>query len=173
MTKKIIISILASAALSSTVVAKPNMEKSPEGTKKLIELAGEKSPYYRTKKEDFPKDYFLVSQNLPYLVGTALFHPESDTLKLTAEQFKTLREMKRTIVPVSAKMAKTVKTMELKLASEIVENRKDPKELGELVEKIAKTKTEMTKAHLDCIHTVQKLLTPEQFDILVELASHQ
>jgi hypothetical protein len=32
------------------------MEKNPEGMKKLAAMAGEKSPYYRAAKEDFPKD---------------------------------------------------------------------------------------------------------------------
>jgi len=171
MRKKIILTTVISLVLSSTLIAKPNMEKSPEGMKKLAAMAGEISPYYRAQKEDFPKDYFLVSQNLPYLVGTALFHPNSDTLKLKSEQLKKFQEMKKTIVPVSAKMAKEVKAMELELAKKIVEDSKDPESLNALVDKIAKAKADMTKAHLKCIYDVQKTLSKEQFETLIKLAS--
>lgn len=173
MTKRLLLTAITTIALTSTLSAKPNMEKSPEGMKKLAAMAGEMGPYFRGAKEVFPKDYFLVSQNLPYLVGTALFHPKSDTLNLKPEQLKKLQEMKTTIVPVSAKLAKEVKALELQLAKEIVVDKKDPKELAPLVEKIANIKTTMTKAHLDCIHTVQGLLSAEQFDTLIKLASHK
>ena len=48
--------------------------------KKLQKITGGKA--LRAKREVFPKDYFLVSQNLPFLVGVALFHPNSDTLNI-------------------------------------------------------------------------------------------
>ncbi len=173
MKKTMIVTSLLSLALASSLVAKPNMEKNPEGMKKLAQMAGEVGPYFRGKKETFPKDYFLVDRNLPFLVGAALFHPQSDTLNLTKEQLQKLAEMKRTIVPKSAKKAKEVKDMELELAKAIVVERKDPKALYPLVDKIAKMKAEMTKAHLNCIHDVQRLLTPEQFDKLVKLVSRK
>jgi galactose-1-phosphate uridylyltransferase len=173
MTKKIILATLTTLALSSTLIAKPNMEKSPEGIKKLATIAGEVGPYFRGKKENFPKDYFLVSKNLPYLVGVALFHPQSDTLNLKKEQLEKLKLMKKTIVPISVKLAKEVKSMELELAKKIVKEGKAPESLNHLVEKIAKTKADMTKAHLHCIYDVQNILSKEQFDILIKLVSHK
>jgi len=158
---------------SSSLMANPNMQKNPEGIKKLAQMAGEKSPYYRVKKEVFPKDYFLVSQNLPFLVGTALFNPNSDKLNLTKEQLAKFIEMKKTVVPVSAKMAKEVKAMELELAKAILEDKKTPESQYKLVDKIAKVKADMTKAHLRCINSVQKILSPEQFKTLFDLASHK
>ena len=173
MTKKVLLATVITLALSTTLTAKPNMEKSPEGAKKLAALAGDMGPYFRGEKEVFPKDYFLVSQNLPFLVGSALFHPQSDTLNLTKEQLQKLAEMKKTIVPVSAKLAKEVKTLELELANGIIVEKKNPKELAPLVDKIAKIKSAMTKAHLDCIHTLQGFLSNEQFDTLIKLVSHK
>ena len=173
MTKKIILATVATVALTSALVAKPNMEKNPENVKKLAAMGGEMSPYYRGGKEAFPKDYFLVDRNLPFLVGTALFHPQSDSLNLSPEQIQKLVEMKNTIVPASAKMAKEVKAMELELAKEIIVEKKSPESLNDLVDKIAKAKADMTKAHLKCIHDVQQLLTPEQFDKLIQLVSNK
>ncbi|MCF6245094.1 MAG: hypothetical protein L3J43_08650 [Sulfurovum sp.] len=173
MRKQIIMTAVLVMGLSTAGMAKANMQKNPEGMKKLASMAGEMSPYYRAKKEVFPKDYFLVSQNLPFLVGTALFHPNSDTLNLSKEQLAKLAEMKKTIVPVSAKLAKEVKSMELELAKAVVDERKDPQTQKALVEKIAEVKEKMTMAHLDCIHTVQNLLSKEQFETLLKLASHK
>jgi hypothetical protein len=170
--RKTVVATLA-VALISSLMAKPNLEMNPENLKKLAQMAGEKSPYYRAEKENFPKDYFLVSQNLPFLVGAALFHPESDKLKLTKEQLDKLVNMKKTIVPVSAKMAKRVKALELELAKNILEKNVTPESQAKLVDEIAKLKADMTKAHLSCIDTVKKLLSPEQFKTLLELVSNK
>jgi len=159
-----------SLALSSFLLASPNMQKG-EGAKKLAQMAGEKSPYYRAKKEAFPKDYFLINQNLPFLVGVSLFHPQSDQLKLSKEQLDKLVVMKNTTVPAAAKVAKQIKAMELELAKAMIEEHKDPKSQYELVEKIAKLRTDLTKAHLQCIHDIQSVLSPEQFQILIKLAT--
>ncbi len=171
MKKNLLLAAALSVAVATQGVAKPNAQKDPEAFQKLMKMGGETSPYYRAQKEDFLKDYFLVSQNLPFLVGTALYHPEGDTLKLTSEQLSKLQNMAKTIVPVSAKMAKEIKTMELQLAKAVLEEGKDPKSVEELVKKIADAKEKMTMAHLDCIHTVQKLLSKEQFATLLKLAS--
>ena len=151
-------------------MADANLEKG-EGAKKLAKMAGEKSPYYRSAKESFPKDYFLVSQNLPFLVGISLFHPNSDTLKLDKKQLEAIIKSKNTTVPVAVKMAKQIKAMELELAVASLDEKKDPKSLNELVEKISKARTDLTKAHLACIHNIQQILSDEQYATLLKLAS--
>jgi len=167
--KKTVITTLVALGLTSTLFAKPYMQKTPQMAKKVKEIMGETSPYYRAQKEDFPKDYFLVNQNLPFMVGVILFHPQGDKLNLTKEQLAKFKEMKKTIVPQSMKLAKKVKTLELKLTKEIIEEGKDPKELYPLVDEIAKLRADLTKAHLNCIHQVQSILSKEQFKTLLEL----
>jgi len=156
--------------LATSLMADPNIQMG-EGAKKLAQMAGEKSPYYRAAKEDFPKDYFMVNQNLPFLVGVSLFHPNSDQLKLSKEQLAKLVKMKNTTVPAAAKVAKEIKTMELQLAKAMVEEHKEPKSQFELVEKISKLRTDLTKAHLKCIFEIQDVLSKEQFKTLVSLAT--
>ena len=170
MTKKIMIITGLLVALTANITASPNLEK-PKGPSKLMKMAGEKSPYYRAQKESFPKDYFLVSHNLPFLVGISLFHPNSDTLKLDKEQLASIVKSKDTTVPVAAKIAKQIKTMELELANAILEEKKTPESLTELVAKISKARTDLTLAHLDCIHNIQQLLSEEQYKQLLVLAS--
>jgi len=169
MTKLTLLTTL-SLTLATSLMAEPNMQMG-EGAKKLAQMAGEKSPYYRAQKEAFPKDYFMVNQNLPFLVGVSLFHPQSDKLNLSKEQLEQLVKMKNTTVPVAAKIAKEIKSMELELAKAMVEEHKEPKSQFELVEKISKLRTDLTKAHLQCIYDIQNVLSKEQFQTLLKLAT--
>ncbi len=171
--KKTVISTIVALAVTSSLFAKPYMEKTPQMMQKMKQVAGEKSPYYRAKKEVFPKDYFLVSQNLPFMVGVILFNPNADKLNLSKEQLAKFKMMKKTIVPKSMKLAKKVKMMELNLAKEILEEGKTPKELYPQVDEIAKLKADLTKAHLNCIHQVQSILSKEQFKTLLELIKNK
>jgi len=168
--KKIALLTTISLAMATTIMAQPNMQMG-EGAKKLAQMAGDKSPYYRVQKEAFPKDYFMVNQNLPFLVGVSLFHPQSDELKLTKEQLDKLVAMKNKTVPAAAKVAKEIKALEMQLAKAMLEEHKEPKSQTELVEKIAKLRTDLTKAHLHCIYEIQNVLSAEQFKTLLKLAS--
>ena len=168
--KKIALITTLSLGIFTSLMAEPNMQMG-EGAKKLAQMAGEKSPYYRAEKEAFPKDYFMVNQNLPFLVGVSLFHPQSDKLKLSKEQLEQLVKMKNTTVPAAAKIAKEIKGMELELAKAMVEEHKEPKSQFELVEKISKLRTDLTKAHLQCIYDIQNVLSEEQFKTLISLAT--
>jgi len=150
--------------------AAPNLEVG-DGAAKLAKMAGEISPYYRAAKEDFPKDYFLVSQNLPFLVGVSLYHPNSDSLKLDKEQLEKIIKLRDKTVPAAAKVAKEIKALETKLAKEILEEKKAPKELEQLVDEISSLRTALTKAHLECIHDIQQVLSAEQYAQLMIVAA--
>jgi len=168
--KKLTLLTTLSLTLATSLMAEPNMQMG-EGAKKLAQMAGEKSPYYRAQKEAFPKDYFMVNQNLPFLVGVSLFHPQSDKLKLSKEQLDQLVKMKNTTVPAAAKVAKEIKALETELAKAMIEEHKEPKTQYELVDKISKLRTDLTKAHLQCIYDIQNVLSPEQFKTLISLAT--
>ena len=170
--KKITLLTTLTLTLATSLFAQSNMQMG-EGAKKLAQMAGEKSPYYRASKEAFPKDYFMVNQNLPFLVGVSLFHPDSEKLKLSKVQLDKLVKMKNSTVPAAAKVAKEIKTMELELAQAMIKEHKEPKSQYALVEKISKLRTDLTKAHLDCIYKIQEVLSPEQFKTLISLASQK
>ena len=167
------LAILSSIILTfgmSAASATPNLEVGDEAAK-LAQMAGETSPYYRATKEDFPKDYFLVSQNLPFLVGASLYHPMSDSLNLDKKQLEDVIKLRDKTVPAAAKVAKEIKALETELAKTILEDKKNPKELGELVDKISGMRTALTKAHLECIHDVQQVLSAEQYTQLLKIAA--
>jgi hypothetical protein len=169
--KKILTTIIAATMLlgMGTLQAKPNLEMG-DGAAKLAKMAGEKSPYYRAAKEAYPKDYFLVSQNLPFLVGISLYHPQSDSLKLDKKQLDKIIELRDQTVPAAAKVAKQIKAMEMELAKSILEDKKDPEQLKTLVDKISVMRTDLSKAHLDCIHNIQQVLSAQQYSQLLKIA---
>jgi hypothetical protein len=168
--KKTALAIFIALTIGSTGIlsAKPNLEMG-DGAAKLAKMAGEKSPYYRAKKEAFPKDYFLVSQNLPFLVGISLYHPNSDSLKLNKEQLDKIIKLRDKTVPAAAKAAKMIKSVETELAKAILEEKKKPEEIADLVSRISEMRTALTTAHLSCIHDIQQILSDEQYGQLLKL----
>ncbi len=172
--KKTVIAIIATtiALGMGSLQAKPNLEMG-EGATKLAKMAGEKSPYYRAAKESYPKDYFLINQNLPFLVGISLYHPQSDSLELNKDQLNKLIQLRDKTVPAAAKVAKQIKAMEMELAKSILEDKKAPDQLKALVDKIAVMRTDLSKAHLDCIHNIQQILSTNQYSQLLKIATSQ
>jgi len=157
---------------ATSLQAAPNLTMKKESLEKTAQMAGAPSPYYRCEKEAFPKDYFLVSQNLPFLVGVALFHPQSDRLKLSKEQLDAIVKLKNETVPAAMKAAKQIKTQELALADAVLSG-EDPAKLDAQVDTIASERTALSKAHLRCIAKMRQILSSEQFRTLLELASRK
>ena len=144
--------------LVTGLMAKPNV---PMGDMKakMAKMAGESSPF--NHNENFPKDYFLIPKNLPFLVGLTLHHPMSSTLGLSKEQIEKIAKIKKDTVPEVLKSAKEIKTLELKLV-EMIRNEAPVTELDTTVDKIAAMKAALTKKHLRCIKAVRAVLSKEQ-----------
>ncbi len=155
---------------ATIVVAKPNMPRG-DFEVKLMKIAGKKGMFC-TEKENFPKDYFLVPRNLPFLVGLSLYHPKSSILNLSKKQIEQIIKIKNKTVPAVIKKVKKVKKLEFQLAKNIAINSNSAKSQYELVEKIAKLRTELTKAHLQCINDVRSILTKEQYEKLLKYATN-
>ena len=158
--------------VATVLIAKPNVEKL-EDFKARLAKAADKPGMFLRGKEVFPKDYFLVPKNLPYMVGLSLYHPQSSTLNLNDNQIEKIQKIKKSTVPAVLKVAKEIKKLELELAKNIAIEDKEPKSQYELVDKIAKLKADLTKAHLRCISDVKKILTKEQFEKLLQYAIHK
>ena len=159
--------IILSMALAAN--AEPIMKEN-SCAKKLMKMKGEKGPYNHAAKEPFPQGYFLVNANMPFLVGTILFHPQGDTLKLNKKQLDAVVALQKKTVPEAAKAAARIKKMELELAESALGKNSDLTKLDTLVDEIARAKAELTKAHLRCIAKVKKILSEEQYRHLLELA---
>ncbi len=159
------ITVTLALGLVTILMADANIPIDQKAMKaKTAKIAGETSKF--NKNEDFPKDYFLISKNLPFALGLTLHHPKSSTLGLSKEQIDKLVTMKKEKKPSIIKLAKEIKAMELSLLSllETDEGSKTEisKEMSDLVDNIAKKKAELTKSHLQCVIEVQNVLTKEQ-----------
>lgn len=150
--------IVTSLALATVLMAKPNVPIGDMKTK-LAKMAGEKGVF--AKYEVFPKDYFLISKNLPWLVGLTLHHPMSSTLGLSNEQIKKIKKIKATTIPTVIKAAKEIKTLELAL-SKMIDDGATDLQLNEAIDKIGALKIALTKKHLVCIKTTREILSEEQ-----------
>ncbi len=164
--KRIVTAGLA-LGLATVLMAKPNIDNS-EFKVNLSEMAGGKGIF--APNEVFPKDYFLISKNLPFSVGLTLHHPESSTLELTKGQIGKIQEIKGATMPTVIKSAKEIKALELALSDKMVKGAK-AEDMGAEVDKIATLKAALTKAHLKCIESVREVLTEKQRKILLGYAS--
>ncbi|PIF04331.1 MAG: hypothetical protein CSA86_02165 [Arcobacter sp.] len=144
----------------------------PKGdfSKKLKKASGEPGKFV-VGKDNFPKSYFLVHKNLPFLAGLSLHHPKSSSLGLSKKQIDAILEIKKRTVPAVIKAAKKIKKLELQLAQNIAIESNSAKSQYQLVEEIGQLRTQLTKAHLQCINEVRAVLSKEQYKILLSYAT--
>lgn len=165
----VIVSIIASTMLFSTLaVAKPNLPPPVEEFVKTEKMVGPAGPF--VAKENFPKDYFLIPKNLPSLVGMTLYDPSSSNLELSKEQIDAILKIKKELTTVALEKSLAVKKLELEIVEKIglKNDGTKAKELYPKIDEIAKLKTELTKMHLDCIEKVKAVLTPKQFEEMLD-----
>ena len=156
--KKIITISLLSAAVATSLIAKPNIDPTKMKAS-LAQMAGEKGVF--AQNEMFPKDYFLISKNLPFLVGLTLHHPMSSDLNLSKEQIEKIQMIKGKLMPSIITSAKEIKALEIELAQNMMKGKKASDMLTE-VDKIGDLKIALTKEHLKCIESVLAVLTEDQ-----------
>jgi len=134
----------------------------------LAAAATDKGVY--TQYDRWPKDYFLIPQNLPFLVGLSLYHPGGKVLDLSEEQKNAIHAIRNRTVPAVLKMAGPIKEKELELAEKLIARKMDPEKLYALVDEIAVMRAELSKAHMVCIKDVQNILDSKQYAVLLGLA---
>ncbi|KIM02515.1 MAG: hypothetical protein KU28_12215 [Sulfurovum sp. PC08-66] len=164
--------IIGAIIMATTVAnAQPNID--PAQFKGKISEAAGKVGQFAIKGEDFPKDYFLVSSNLPFLVGLSLHHPQSSTLKLSKEQLEAIDKIKNQTVPEVLKVSKKIKNLELQIAQSIAIDSQTPESQYATLEEIAQLRLSLSKEHLKCIKDVRAILTKEQYEILLGYGSNK
>jgi len=159
--------LMMSAQFSSATYAEEPNKTRTEFKAKLAKMAGPLGPFAR--REDFPKSYFLISQNLPFMVGLVLHHPMSKSLKLTDEQKAGIKKIKKVTVPIVAKAGKQIKEKEVVLAQAFIDGA-SVADMEKRVDEISALRTLLTKKHLVCIDQVRTILTADQFKTLLAYA---
>ena len=168
--KKFYISLALLAGLTVQSVAQPVVPKG-DFAKKLQKAAGKQGQFV-VGKDMFPNSYFLVHQNLPYLAGLSIHHPMSSSLGLSKTQVAAVEDVKKRTVPPVIKTAKKIKALELKLAQNIAIDSNTAKSQFALVDEIGKLRIGLTKAHLECINEIRKILSKEQYKKLLNYATN-
>ncbi|MDD5156891.1 hypothetical protein [Sulfurimonas sp.] len=166
---KIKLAILScSLVISSSLVADATLPPPIQDVVKMEKMAGPAGAF--TTKESFPKDYFLMPKNLPYLVGMTLYDNSSAKLNLSKEQIDAILKIKEELLSKATEKALIIKKLELAMMQEIGLKYKSKKikELYPTVDKIAKLRAELTKMHLVCIEKVKAVLTPAQFEEMLD-----
>lgn len=166
---KIVTRMIALTLVSAVyVTAKPNLPPPVEDFVKMEKMAGPAGAF--TAKENFPKDYFLIPKNLPYLIGMALHDPSSSNLDLSKEQIEAILKIKKELIANASQKALIVKKLELEIVEKIGLKHQGTKasDLYSSIDEIAKLKAELTKMHLDCIEKVKAVLTPKQFEEMLD-----
>ncbi len=160
--------LIITLAFTSTAIAKSVLPPPVQDFVKLEKMAGNAGPF--VNKENFPKGYFLIPQNLPFLIGLALYHPSSSDLELRQTQIDALLKYKHSATPKLAKKALRIKKLELEIVNGIALKYDGSKasDYFAKVDEIAKLRTELTKSHLKCIEHVKKILTKEQYEELLD-----
>ena len=111
-----------------------------------------------------------MPKNLPYLVGMTLYDNSSANLKLSKEQIDAILKIKENLMSKAVDKALVIKKLELEMMQQISFKHKGPKaaDFYPKVDEIAKLRAELTKIHLDCIEKVKAVLTPEQFEEMLD-----
>lgn len=168
MKKKLVTTSLLVALSSGILFAKPVINP-VDMHKKTAEMTKKKGVF--SYNENFPKDYFLISKNLPFMAGLTLHHPRSSELNLSKEQIDKIVAIKKKTVPSVLKIAMKIRGLEQKLTKDVVFKNQNPKEADLLIDEIAKLKTSLSKKHIRCIQNVKAILSMQQFQKLVEYSS--
>ncbi len=111
---------------------------------------------------------FLIKRGLPHFVIIIQKNWNNPTLALSKKQKKRLNIVKKTTLAKLKKYIRIVNIMQKKIVTASLKGVK-PRDLKNLVNKLAKEKKEATMIHLKCIYNTKKILTKKQYKYLLKI----
>ncbi len=115
-----------------------------------------------------PKPPFLILDMMPHLTGTIKSNWDNAELNLNDEQKVQLLKIREETIKAVTELKKKIGPLEQEVADKILAD-STPGELTGLVDEIAGYKAQATKIHLKCIYETKKVLTPEQYKVVISL----
>ena len=115
---------------------------------------------------------FLIKKGLPHFTKIIKKNWDNPELNLSKEQKQKLLKVRKETLAGVMQYKKMVNMIQPKLISFVMEG-DDPKSLQRFVNKLSSVKSEATMVHLNCIYNTRKILTPEQYEVLLKLAKHK
>ena len=167
MSKSVTILMISITLFFAPVCAEQIPDDVGEFKASLSRKAGPTGPF--AGHENFPKSYFLIPSNLPFMVGLTLHHPMRSRLNLTEQQVNAIKQIKQKQMPEVIRLAGQIKQMEVALADRFIEGAETP-EMETSVEKIGELRVQLSKRHVQCIEQVKNILNGEQFKTLLSYA---
>ena len=111
---------------------------------------------------------FLIMDMIPHMTMEIKKNWDNKELALDEKQKAELLEIREETMTGVMDAKKNLSSLETEVATKISSG-STPQELENLVNEIAKYKTQATKIHLNCVYKTQKVLSKKQLEILKNL----
>lgn len=111
---------------------------------------------------------FLITGKMPHLTKMLMQHWDNAVLNLSDDQKSKLLVIQKKTIGDAQRLGKEISPLENQVAAGSLSG-KTPEELKELVQKVAKLRTEATMVHLQCIYNTSNILDQRQLVFLNSL----
>ena len=120
--------------------------------------------------DNFPMGYSLVYHSMPNFMHLYMKEGGMHKIELTPEQETAIEEVFATRPKEVMKKAMEIRTLETKLALEVIDGGKSTKDVEYLLDQIAQKRKEMSILQIGCLSVFKKTLTKEQYEVLRKMA---
>lgn len=111
---------------------------------------------------------FLIMDMIPHMTMEIKKNWDNKELALDEKQKAELLQIREETMTGVMDAKKNLSSLETEVATKISSG-STPEELENLVNEIAKYKTQATKTHLNCVYKTQKVLSKKQLEVLKNL----
>ena len=120
--------------------------------------------------DNFPMGYSLVYNSMPNFMHIYMKGGGMHKLNLTPKQEEAIEEVFASRPKKVMKSAQEIKSLETKLALEVVDAGKSAEDVKELLDAIAQKRKELAILQIGCLRIFQETLTKEQYKVLRDMA---
>jgi len=132
-----------------------------------VAISNDSNPFLH--ENEFPKGYFLMPESLPHFMGVYRGGGK-EKIKPSKEQATLIEEHGKKVLQFVPSTAVKIKKLETEIVNDAVFKGKTFSDLSDKLAQVATLRQEMTKTQLNAIKFLKTTLTPEQFEMMIELA---
>jgi len=110
---------------------------------------------------------FLISSGLPHMTKLLIQHGDDPELALSEDQKKQLLIVRKTTMQNVKRLSPQIEALESKIKTMTMKG-ETTQALFPMIEQLSQLKTEITKAHIQCIHDTKSILTQKQTERLLQ-----
>lgn len=114
-------------------------------------------------------DYGLIHEDhLPHLMKTIMKH--RGDLELTREQKQALKQLRQTVPMTVHPLLSESKKLEIAIAHQVMREGATKEQLSAQLTQLQSSKREATEALIEALNQVRNILTPEQYETVLDKA---